>query len=396
MKPSPLRRQTGTALGRAGEWIHYVAVIWLAFSAGGTGAVALYLIAATAPGVFMARGRLTALAAPAALVILASKSIALSVPVLVLLGGVAGIGAAAAGRPAAWTAGIRGAPGASGFAGAAVGMIMVASGAVRPALLVAASLLFLAWVLGEEHESRPSRPAVLVPATLGVAFVIGLRVLEPALFGRPAAAGLFAASWAAGVEVGWRASHRADARLILGAPFLVAGALAGAGAVQGPGLLFLYGGAGFGVGLIGGTGFPGEERARPRGWPLLIAAVTGSLWAMSQRDFASAVWGGAAVALVGGFVSSVLARRVPAPETAKAPGAEVAVEPIEESLESAVAELAQAIERARSIRREALTAFREASAVDALSQTRAHIRMLVDELSGKVNESREKLGALVA
>jgi MFS family permease len=374
------------------------------FERGGVRAVAAYLVAVALPGSVVRRFRAGAIVAPLALVLLALSSETIKLWQIIALGAAIGLGSAWAGRPVAWTTGIHGTPGMMGVAGAISGMILVASGAVSQGLLIAAGLMVGGLALGESHETRTSRPGVLQPATIALAFVVGIRILETGLFQRPAAAGLFATAWAVGMEAGWRAAPRADARLILGAPFVVAGALAGVGVAQGPAMLFLYGGAGFGVGLVGGAGLPQEDRAQPPRWTrYLLAAIAGALWAASSTDFSTTVWVASAVALGGGFVSSQIARRVPVP----APAAEGVLEAPEvlvaerDPLEEALDELADAIARARMIRRDAIAALPTAISSDlapgerftsqGLEEIKAQIRDALDVLSQDLSRAAARL-----
>lgn len=429
MRRKTISTTVGTGLSRAAEWIHYVTASWLVFERGGTRAVGAYLVAVALPGSLVRRFRPGGLVAPLAVVMLALSPATMEAWQLIALGLAVGLGSAWAGRPVAWMAGVQGTSGMMGIAGAVAGLIFVASGAVLSGLLTAAALMAVSFAFGESHETRTARPSVVQPATVALAFVVGMRIVETGLFQRPAAAGLFAVAWAIGVEAGWRTAPRTDARIVLGTPFLIAAALAVLGVVQGPSMLFLYGGIGFGIGVVGGSGLPQQDRGLPgRSTRYVLAAMAGAVWAASSNDFSTTVWVASAVALGGGFISSQLARRlpVPVPETqapvpvpvstepaaeappelapaelvpaelvpAEARVTELATEvpaPERDTLEDALGELADAIARARVIRREAIATLaaamstgsgtRERTARETLDETKARTQNVLDELS---------------
>lgn len=433
-----VRKKVGGSFAQAAEWLHYLAATWIVFSSEGTGAVAVYLVAVAMPTTFTNRVRAGSLASPLALAALALAAGAPSIDMtlFVALGFVAGLGSGFAGRAVAWMNGVQSKPGAAGITGAVVGLVLVAAGMARQALVIAAVLLLAAAALGEEHEKSIRPPSVLMPALLAMAFVTGLRVLETGLFERPAAAGLFAVAWALGVEGGFRAAPQVDARIIVGAPFLAAAALAGAGAVEGPAIILLYGAVGAGVGLIGGTPSPDESRPRSLGW-LFVFASLGAWWAAYGRgDFSTAAWTGALFALGGGFISSVLARRVPVPEAVTAaepvPGMapvltprSVPTEPIleaepaqaepelvpaaaepelvttmapkfegafvEAALEDAATELVEALERARAIRGEALRTYRASMGSELPTDITSRIARVLQELESDLSEVASRL-----
>lgn len=423
MSPSAGGRKAGSALGRAGDWLQYVGGTWLAYTTGGTRAVALYLIAITLPAALLPRFRFGSLFAPAALALMAVSSRTVTVASIAVLGVLVGSGSAFAGRSPAWIAGIYGAPSIPGFLGAALGMVLIGRGMVTEALAGAAVVLFAAFLAGEVHQGAIPRERILVPAVASMAFVVGLRVLEPGLLGGPLAAGLLVTVWAAGTEVGWRAGPRTDARLVLGAPFMVAAALAGIGAFSdGPAILFLYAAVALGVGLVGGAGAGPGERVWPASWSgYLIVALAGLLWAVrAAAGFESVVWVAGGVAIIGGFVSSALARRVAAPETAPALESPVAASSIqarpataavipeeallafvsepglEAQLQMAVEELAESMRRARVIRREAIAAVKAVATSNPIPNARARIALVVDELLTDIRDTAERLEILAS
>lgn len=327
MTPSA-RRSAANALGLAGQWIQFVMAAWLAFTEGGYLWSSIYLLAVAAPSVAPLRMvRALGLAAPGGLILLAAISDP-SLPVIVAAGVFVGIGTAASGRPLAWSSGLTGGPGWAGALGAAACVVLPSVVGIRGSLAVAAGLLTLAVFAGESHDRRGSLSPVILPAALALAAVAGLRVLEPGFGGGLLRApAIFALAWAIGTHLGWRAAPAADARAVLAAPFAAAMTMAGLGVVRGPGLVFLYGFLGACCGLVGGSsaGAPGEELPASRRF-LFVGLAAGALWANAPFDYQTLIWGAAGAVLAGGFVTSMLSRRVPVPEEVSrpAPGHEVA------------------------------------------------------------------------
>lgn len=322
------RSSAANAFGLAGQWIQFVMAAWLAFTEGGYLWSSIYLLAVAAPSVApFRRVRALGLAAPGGLFFLAAIS-APSLPLFIAAGMFVGVGAAASGRPLAWSSGLTGGPGWAGALGAAACVVLPSVVGIRGSLAVAAGLLTLAIFAGESHDRRGGVSPVILPAALALAAVAGLRVLEPGFGGGLLRApAIFALAWAIGTHLGWRAAPAADARAVLAAPFAAAMAMAGLGVVRGPGLVFLYGFLGACCGLVGGSSpaAPGEELPASRRF-LLVGLAAGAAWANAPFDYQTLIWGSAGVVLAGGFITSLLSRRVPVPEelSRPAPGHEVA------------------------------------------------------------------------
>lgn len=317
--PNGLR--IGSLAGASGEWMHYVAATWLAFSIGGTRMVALYLVAVALPGTFVRRrwpgARFLPPAGVLALAVLSERN--LDPLTLTLLGLGVGTGAALSGRATAWPAGLVAPPTWPGVAGAAAAVGLNAAFGVGFTLLGSAALLGVASVFPGEGRAGGQIQRPLVPAATGLAFVVGLRVLEPALGGDPSGAGALAAMWAAGAQLGWLASARMDARIVLAAPFAAGAAVAGLGALDGSARLLPYLGVGVCVGVVAGVAGSnvslGESLwPKPRMW-LVAGLAVGAAWGVRQGNSLEAASAGAAVAvLAGGFISVAAARRFRIPQ----------------------------------------------------------------------------------
>jgi len=397
------RLSAGNALGLTGQWIQFVMAGWLAFTEGGYLWSSIYLLAVAAPSVAPFRKvRALGLAAPGGLIFLAAISDP-SLPLIVAAGIFVGIGTAASARPLAWSSGLTGGPGWAGALGAAACVVLPSVVGVRGSLVVGASLLTLAVFAGESHDRRGGLSPVILPAALALAAVAGLRVLEPGFGGGLLRApAIFALAWAIGTHLGWRAAPTADARAVLAAPFAAAMAMAGLGVVRGPGLVFLYGFLGACCGLVGGssTAAPGEELPASRRF-LFVGLAAGALWANAPFDYQTLIWGSAGVVLAGGFVTSLLSRRVPVPEEVSrpAPGLEVAPDPTvgvfspearEDSTRQAVQLLLDATRQANAIRGAALEEFRRSKAVSPAMHPGESAKA-IEDLLARLGEIRQRL-----
>jgi hypothetical protein len=313
------KTRIGTIAGGAGEWMHYAGATWLAYTIGGPGLVALYLVAVTLPGaVIKGVNRAGGFLAPAALALLSAYWLGSSPQTILALGLVTGVGHAAARRPTAWTSGLNASQGVAAIAGGATAVALAFNFGIRYSLAGGALLLFVAWLLGEEHEVAGPVAAPVVPAMMGVGFAAGIRVLESGFLKDQISAALFVAAWALGVHLGWRASNRADARAVLAAPFAAGGLLAVFGIVEGPVTPFLYMTIAGCVGLVGGTseGTPPTRLWSNRRIGALVAAMSGAAWSTWMiGSVETLLFGGGAVAVVGGFVSYSMVRRAWLAET---------------------------------------------------------------------------------
>lgn len=402
MTPST-RRSAANALGLAGQWIQFVMAAWLAFREGGYLWSSIYLLAVAAPSVApFKRIRALGLAAPGGLIFLAATSDP-SLPVIISAGVFVGIGTAASGRPLAWSSGLTGGPGWAGALGAAACVVVPSVVGTRGSLAVAAGLLTLAVFAGESHDRKGGLSPVILPAALALAAVAGLRVLEPGFGGGLLRApAIFALAWAIGSHLGWRAAPAADARAVLAAPFAAAMAMAGLGVVRGPGLVFLYGFLGACCGLVGGSSAaaPGEELPASRRF-LFVGLAAGAAWANAPFDYQTLIWGSAGVVLAGGFVTSLLSRRVPVPDEARrpAPVHEVAPDsaaglfsPVaeEDPTRQAVQLLLEATRQANAIRGAALEEFRKSKAASAAMHPGQSAKA-IEDLLARLAEIRERL-----
>lgn len=319
------KTRIGTIAGGAGEWMHYAGATWLAYNIGGPGLVALYLVAVTLPGaVIKGVNRAGGFLAPAMLALLSFYWRGARPATILALGLVAGVGQAAARRPSAWTSGLNASQGVPAIAGAATAVALAFNFDIRYSLAGGALLLFVAWLLGEEHEvAGPVSPPV-VPAMMGIGFAAGIRVLESGFIRDQISAALFVTAWAIGIHLGWRASNRADARAVLAAPFAAGGLLAVFGIVEGPVTPFLYMTIAGCVGLVGGTseGTPATRLWSNRRIGALVAAMSGAAWSTWMfGNVETLLLGGGAVAVVGGFVSYSMVRRAWLEETRGVPEA---------------------------------------------------------------------------
>lgn len=438
-RPLPAERSTGRArirsalthaggaAARAGDWVHYVAVGWMAFETGGASMVAIYFFAVGASSFLLDgrfRGRwlaalLTSFLGPAAWIGLFLQS-EVTASMLAAAGVLAGASSAASGRPSAFTAGLNSAPGWAGLVGVGAALALVVSGWAELLLPTAACLVAGGLLLGERHAVGLSLPGVLFASSGSAAALGGIRTLEPLLVGltggvaadRVSAAG-FALAWAAGLEMGWRRAGAADARIVLGAPFAAAAALAGLGVAPGPGSLFLWAGAGGLAGLVLGTGSRSRSgRIWPggRGWllPPAFAAAAWSAWWWDWGSSEIALSGAAAAVLLGGFVSLAAAKRAarhrvgaarhrvevakptaPLPQTPPvAPSGSPSVAPLavalpvglgERDVKQAVSDLRRSRVTARALRRQVLEEFQR-SRNDPLSEARRAILEVIDGL----------------
>lgn len=401
------RRSAANAFGLAGQWIQFVMAAWLAFTEGGYLGSSIYLLAVAAPSVVpFPRIRALGLAAPGGLIFLAAISDA-SLTLIIAAGVFVGIGTAASARPLAWSSGLTGGPGWAGALGAAACVVLPSVVGIKGSLAVAAGLLTLAVLAGESHDRRGGLSPVILPAALALASVAGLRVLEPEFGGGLLRApAIFALAWAIGTHLGWRAAPAADARAVLAAPFAAAMAMAGLGVVRGPGVVFLYGFLGACCGLVGGssTAAPGEELPASRRF-LFVGLAAGAAWANAPFGYQTLIWGSAGVVLAGGFVTSLLSRRVPVPEEVSRPahGLEVAPalepEPIstpsfsaEDSTRQAVQLLLDATRQANAIRGAALEEFRRSKAASPAMHPGESAKAIEDLLE-RLGEIRRRLRA---
>lgn len=409
MKAESVLTRMATFVGGAGEWMHYAAATWLAFEVGGAKLSAVYLVALCLPGALIPKvNRAGGFMAPVAAGILAVYWTGSSPEMIAGLGLAGGLGAAAAKRPPAWTVGLNGSHGTGGIAGAAAAVVAGGVWGPRYALGAGAVLLLIGWLAGERHQLGGSLSPAVVPAAAGVAFAVGLRVLEPEFFGDAVSSAIFVAAWATGVHLGWRLSSRADARAVIAAPFLAGAGMAVFGVVDGPSMPFLYASVAFCVGLVGGTseGAPPERLWSPRRHVLLIGAMAGAAW-VAGRDapLETQTIAAAAVALLGGFISLTVVRRMWKVETFKeeAKAAHKPIPkpaPIFEELTAAeiaqiVSELRTALTTARAIREDALRKFRESTAPppDLFEPFKRSARTAVDDLLAGVKAAGERIGA---
>lgn len=387
-----LRGKLGNAAGLAGQWMQFVLCAWVAFRSGSYLFTSLYLLASAAPSVLpIPKVRAIGILAPAGVLWMAAGEP--SALVIIAAGWSVGLGAAACGRPLALTAGITGGPGWAGPIGAASCLFLPALLGVQASLWVAAALLVVAVVAGESHDRRGPVPPALFPAALVLAAVAGLRVLEPGFdsgsIRTPAA---FATAWAIGAQVGWRPAPSADARAVLAAPFLGAMALTGLGSVRGPGLIFLYGFLAACCALVTGGGSPrlvGPMSLSRRS--LLVGTAAGALWANAPFDFQVLAWGTSGAVIAGGFISSVAARRVPAPPVVEE---QLPVQEPEELFDQrrVVELLLDATRTANQIRGAALGELRGAqTAISPIGAARMEAEGVIDDLLERLRNIKSSL-----
>lgn len=406
---APLSRISEVA-GEAGEWAHYSGAIWVAFSSGGVELAGIYLIAVTIPGAIYRSGRSTpaflrrlgGLASPAGLVALWGLSSVGEVPPLyvVTLALSIGGGAALAGRPVAFSGTLNSGPGLGAVAGSVAALGLAVRGDLEDALALGAALTFVSSVIstGEFASARMAAPALLRATQLALAFIVGMRIVEPVIIREsarifdpePVASSLFSVAWVIGAAIGWKAAPRLDARVVLSAPFVAAAALAALSTVSGPAMATLWGIVGSCAGTLGGSGFAetSESSLWPRGRLILLPSTfLGTLftawWLGKEGGFEFATGTAAAILIASGFIGLAAARRVriPRPLASSAPASDAissttirviglpgAVVPHSEApsgvaseLLTVVAELRDALQRSRSIRRQALAVYQAVS-----------------------------------
>ena len=385
-------------LGAAAEWIHHVAAISLTVKMGGPELTALYLVAYVLPRYLIEPPRWLWILSPIGFV-----SIALlpaSTPLVVSAALVAGIGRAAAGRPSAWLAGLEKVSGVPAVLGAATGAALLSSS--DPAGFIGAAVVCV--FAYNDGPSRVGASGPLMPSVVAAAIVIGMRVLEPVLLLDPAAGAVFAIAWAAGAGLGARWSSRADLRAVAAAPFVGAAAIALMGTVEGPGMLFLWSGVAMSTALITSAAARSAGRLRAIAPVIVVCASAFAAAAGFFERLPSALWFGATVLLVGGFVSlGVLARGARAEP--KAVEAEPVIPPepatilldqdiveepeTEDALVMAATELLDALKTARSIRADALDTLW--MSMDPFHDLKGKTSDALDELSAAVSRARDRL-----
>lgn len=375
--------RTAAFLGSAGEWGHYVVASWLAARAGGGWMVAGYLVLTVIPTVMpWAPPRWVGLLAPVGLLVMAAQADEPTFALMLPLAVVIGAGTTSARRTPAFAAGLLGGPGPGAWLGAAGAGILVAAAGPGQALVASAAFAAAGLLGNEERQTRGTIPRVLLPAALVAGFAAGIRVLEVSIAGeiQPSPA-FFALAWAIGSGVAWSAAPRTDPRAVLAAPFFAAMALAAMSGLQGPGLIFLHGVVAASVALVAGT--PGEA-----GGSAFLNRLTvvwtlglGAAWAASGQRLDTTLWIAAGMLILGGFASSVSARRVP-----EVP--EVAIErPSAATERELVSVLAASLRQAREIRADALGRLRQ-----ALGQAR--VMASLRRHSGEMENLRRSVASL--
>lgn len=421
------RAQTGAFLGRAGEWAHYVGASFLCFRVGGAPLVVAYFALGAVPilafggrggsrrpSVRLERARSGEppesnggrggsprsslwLLAPVsmgamALLVQLGKPHILWIAALGLAALAGGMGGASAGRPPAWMAGLRGAPGVAGPVGALVAVVLVGRAGLPSVFILAALVLLTSGALGERQAHRGPVVPPLAPAAAAMGWVLGMQVIQFDLVQQPAVAGFLALAYSIGLHFGLRAAPTADVRAILAAPFAAAAALAALSVVQGPGLLILWASVAGALGLVLGSGSLRESAPAARGdWPL-AAAGAGALWSLSAGTLGAepVLWGGATVALAGGFLSMHWVRKLattrpavpvqpPVPVRIPVP-VQLPVAGPSPTLVEAAQMLLDASRSARGIRSRALQLHREVHQADFVEVARIRAARVLDQL----------------
>ena len=370
----------GTRFGAAGEWGAYVATMTLAFERARVAGCVLLIAGMSIGGFIRYRGRGPAMLAPAALVAAAVWHGVVGGVSLAVIGLALGWGASAAGRSSAWLGVFGGRPTWAGVSGAGVAAIVGLTYGLPAAALTAAVCLVVGTLAGEDHSASQTGGPLVFSTSLGIAFAIGIRVLEPAFILGARSSIFYGVAWIIGADIGARISKDADPRAVLGMPFVFSASLAGFGQVEGPGSIFLYALTGTAAAMVLQSGARKASGTLRPGitWPQAAVLAAGILWAatIGSYDVPVTVWVMSGVVLVAGFAGLATARKLREPVAsgqmagdadfyAPLPSAVVATHEEEPSLSDqqvreAVELLLDATQRARTIRTEALQRFREA------------------------------------
>lgn len=396
-----------TALAAFGEWIHHAAAITITAETGGPGLTAAYMAAYVAPAHLIRVSWPRWLRWLSPLAFFGAALLPTSPWLLILMGTVAGMGRAAAGRPGAWLFGLEDGVGVPAVLGAAVGTALLTS-SVQTTFIAAAVAVAISRP-GTLTSSAPAGP--FTSAALAGCIVIGMRVLEPTLLVDPIGGAVFSLAWVSGASLGARWGKGTDPRPVAAAPFLAAASIALMGSIDGPGMLLLWAATGACTVMVitgaRGTGRPGHA-------VVALGVVGASAVTAVAGPFIllpSALWFAAACLLTGGFISLAMlaraTRRVPVPTSSEvqaasalapvgsAGGPAVAAEEVASApgLEEVAAMLLDAIRSARAIRAEAIAEVRRS--IDPFQDLKGQALQVIGSLSVTVDEVRARLAAPV-
>ncbi|MCA1838725.1 MAG: hypothetical protein LC723_00125 [Actinobacteria bacterium] len=304
------RTGNGRRFGLMGEWAAYISMMTICLERRGLLGCALFLLACSVSHLAIrSKNRWLTLVSPVALGAVAMSAPSLGLATIAASGVAVGAGAAAAGRPGAWLSMLTAAPSWAGVLGALLSAILgLVSGPVS-GLWAAVGLLLLASVLRENHD-EPGRGPLLGAPALGIAFAMGLRILEPAFINGAESSVLYSLAWVVGAQIGSRSAYKADPRSVLAMPFVFAAALAAFGKVAGPGSIFLYGITGAAsMMVLHSASAASAVRPAPKVGQVL-ALLAGWVWAVSigAYDLPVTLWVVSGVVLVAGFAGLVSVR----------------------------------------------------------------------------------------